>query len=153
MGAHLPITGSAHKKMEGFHMYTPPSARVSAAYRQVDLNSQVMSASPHGLIGLLFTELRACLAGARGAMERKDVTAKVRLISKTIRLLDEGLIAGLDMQAGGALAENLHKLYSYCLVRLTQANAQNDVAAIDEVLNALQPVMDGWSEIGNQART
>ena len=139
--------------MDGFRMYTPPSARVSAAYRQVDLNSQVMSASPHGLIGLLFTELRTCLVGARDAMARKDVTAKVRLISKASRLLDEGLIAGLDMRAGGALAENLHRLYSYCLVRLTQANAQNDVALIDEVLNVLRPVMDGWSEIGSQART
>lgn len=133
-------------------MYTPPSARASAAYRQVDLNTQVMSASPHGLIGLLFTELRACLKGARGAMERGDVTAKVRLITKANRLLDEGLISGLDMQAGGALAENLYKLYSYCLVRLTQANAQNDLAAIDEVVNALQPVMDGWSEIGTKVR-
>ncbi|RDD93916.1 flagellar export chaperone FliS [Acidovorax sp. BoFeN1] len=134
-------------------MYTPPSARVSAAYRQVDLSSQVMSASPHGLISLLFTELRTCLVGARDAVARKDVTAKVRLIGKASRLLDEGLIAGLDMRAGGALAENLHSLYSYCLVRLTQANAQNDAAVIDEVLKVLQPVMDGWTEIGNQART
>ena len=153
MRAHLPITGSANQEMEGFRMYTPPSARVSAAYRQVDLNSQVMSASHHQLIGLLFTELRTCLLVAKDAIERKDVTAKVRLISKAARLLDEGLICGLDMQAGGELAENLHKLYSYCLVRLTQANAQNDATAIDEVLNVLQPVMDGWSEIGNQART
>ena len=134
-------------------MYSHPSARASAAYRQVDLNSQVMSASPHQLIGLLFTELRTCLLVAKDAIVRKDVTAKVRFISKAARLLDEGLISGLDMQAGGALAENLQKLYSYCLVRLTQANAQNDATAIDEVLNVLQPVMDGWSEIGNQART
>ena len=101
----------------------------------------------------MFTELRTCLLVAKDAIERKDVTAKVRLISKAARLLDEGLICGLDMQAGGELAENLHKLYSYCLVRLTQANAENDATAIDEVLNVLQPVMDGWSEIGNQART
>ena len=153
MGRYLPITGSAHQEMEGFRIYSHPSARASAAYRQVDLNSQVMSASPHQLIGLLFTELRTCLLVAKDAIVRKDVTAKVRFISKAARLLDEGLISGLDMQAGGALAENLHKLYSYCLVRLTQANAQNDATAIDEVLNALQPVMDGWSEIGNQVHT
>jgi flagellar protein FliS len=58
------------------------------------------------------------------------------------------LIAGLDMRAGGELAANLHRLYSYCLLRLTQANAQGDAAIVDEVLRVLQPVMDGWNEIG-----
>lgn len=139
--------------MEGPRMYTPPSARASAAaYRQVDLNSQVLSASPHGLIGLLYAELSSCLVGAKGAIERGDVNSKVRLISKATRLLDEGLLAGLDMQAGGELAANLHRLYSYCLLRLTQANAQNDIAIVDEVLRVLQPVMNGWNEIGGQAR-
>ena len=133
-------------------MFTPPSARVSAAYRQVDLNSQVLSASPHGLIGLLYAELRSCLVGAKGAIERGDVNNRVRLISKATRLLDEGLLAGLDMRAGGELAANLHQLYSYCLLRLTQANAQGDIAIVDEVLRVLAPVIDGWSEIGGQAR-
>jgi len=133
-------------------MYIPHSARVSAAYRQVDLNSQVMSASPHGLICLLFKELQTCLVGAKAAIERKDVPGKVRLIGKAARLLDEGLIAGLDMRVGGELAANLHKLYSYCLMRLTEANAKNDVEAVDDVLRTLRPVMDGWAEIGGQAR-
>lgn len=137
--------------MEGSRMYTSPSARSSAAaYRQVDLNSQVLSASPHGLIGLLYAELRSCLISAKGAMERGDVPGKVRLIGKSMRLLDEGLLAGLDMQAGGELAANLHRIYSYCLLRLTQANARSDVAIVDEVLSVLQPVMDGWREIGSQ---
>ena len=78
--------------------------------------------------------------------------AKVRLIGKAGRLLDEGLLAGLDMQAGGELAANLHRLYSYCLLRLTQANAQSDAAIVDEVLRVLEPVMDGWNEIGGRAR-
>lgn len=132
-------------------MYTPPSARVSAAYRQVDVSSQVMSASPHGLIGLLFKELRSCLVGAKAAIERKDVALKVRLIGKASRLLDEGLIAGLDMRAGGELAANLHGIYTFCLMRLAQANATNGAEVIDEVLRVLQPVMDGWNQIGSSS--
>ena len=137
--------------MEGSSMYTPPSARVSAAYRQVDLNSQVLSASPHGLIGLLFNELRACLNGAIGAMQRKDVATKVRLITKASRLIDEGLMSSLDVSAGGELAANLQRLYSYSLMRLAQANAGNSVAIVEEVQQLLQPVMDGWNDIGGQA--
>ena len=73
--------------MEGSSMYTPPSARVSAAYRQVDLNSQVLSASPHGLIGLLFNELRACLNGAIGAMQRKGQRIGIARVFE--RIIDE----------------------------------------------------------------
>lgn len=138
--------------MEGNSMYTPPGARVSAAYRQVDLNSQVLGASPHGLIGLLFNELRTCLNGAIGAIQRKDVATKVRLISKASRLIDEGLMSSLDVNAGGELGANLQRLYAYCLMRLAQAQAGNSVAIVEEVLQVMQPVMDGWNEIGGQAR-
>lgn len=131
-------------------MFTPPGARVSAAYRQVDLNSQVLGASPHGLIGLLFKELLSCLNGAIGAMQRKDVASKVRLIAKASRLIDEGLMSSLDVKAGGELGANLQRLYSYSLMRLAQANAGNDVAIVEEVLQLLQPVADGWGEIGRQ---
>ncbi len=133
-------------------MYTSPGARASAIYRQVDLNSQVLGASPHGLIGLIFNELRSCLTGAVGAMERKDVAAKVRLITKASRLIDEGLMASLDVNAGGELGANLQHLYAYCLARLAQAHASNDAALVEGVLEVLRPVMDGWNEIGGQAR-
>lgn len=140
--------------MKGSPMYTSPGSRMSAAsaYQQVGVNSQVMGASPHGLISLLFAELRKCLLGAKAAMESKDVPLKVRLMAKSARLLDEGLMSSLDVQAGGELAGNLHRLYSYSLMRLAQANSSNNVAMVDEVLGLLQPVMDGWDEIGKQMR-
>ena len=138
--------------MKGLHMYTPPGARASAAaYRQVDLNSQVLSTSPHGLIGLLFKELRSCLQGAMAAIGRQDVAAKVRLIGKASRLIDEGLMSSLDVGAGGEVAANLQRLYSYCLLRIAHANARNDEAALQEVLTLLEPVIDGWSQIGTRA--
>ncbi len=80
------------KTMKGTAMYTSPSSRMSgaSAYQQVGVNSQVMGASPHGLISLLFAELRKCLVGAKAAMQSKDVPVKVRLMAKSARLIDEG---------------------------------------------------------------
>jgi len=137
-------------------MYPPQGFNGSsaAAYRQVDLNSQVLSASPHGLIGLLYADLYQCLIGAKTAIANADGVAKARLMNKSMRLLDEGLLAGLDMRAGGELAANLHRIYSWCLLRLAQAQTENGDkanAALDEILGALQPVMDGWSGIAAQA--
>lgn len=135
--------------MKGQHMFTPPGARASAAaYRSVNVDSQVLSTSPHGLISLLFKELQSSLQGLLAAIERKDVTAKVRLTERATRLMDEGLMSGLDVKAGGDVAANLQRLYSYCLLRIAQANAQNDATAIKEVLALLEPVIDGWQQIG-----
>ena len=84
-------------------MYTPPSARASAAYRQTDLSSQILGASPHALISLLFTELRTCLLRAAGAIERQDVQTKIWSLSKAARVLDEGLILRKGWNAGRLL--------------------------------------------------
>lgn len=131
-------------------MFTPASMRAAAAYRQVGVQSMVDGASPHQLISMLFDGLMGALNGARGAMERGDVTEKVRHIGKAVRILQEGLLAALDRQRGGEVAGNLSALYEYSVSRLTLANARSDVAIVDEVLSVLQPVMDGWREIGNQ---
>lgn len=132
-------------------MFTPPGARASAAaYRQVGVDSKVLGTSPHGLIGLLFDELRACLQGGAAAIERRDVATKVRLMAKAARLIDEGLMSSLDVNAGGAMAADLQRLYAFCLVRLAQANASNDAAAVRQVQALLDPVIDGWRLIGER---
>lgn len=132
-------------------MYTPPGNRArAAAYRQVDVSSQVLSASPHRLIELLYTELRSCLSGAEAAIVQGDTPAKLRLIGKAMRLIDEGLMAGLDMRHGGEIAANLNRIYAFCLLRLAEANVHNDRAIVHTVREILEPVMSGWSEIGKK---
>ena len=72
------------------------------------------------------------VAQARGAIRSGDIEAKCRAISRAVRIVDEGLRAGLDLSAGGTLAADLHELYAYVSLRLTQANLHNDEAALDE---------------------
>ena len=67
-----------------------------------------------------------------------------------MRILEEGLIAPLDMDKGGELAINLKNLYDYCVRRLIVANAKNDAAAIDEVIRLVEPVANGWKQINGQ---
>jgi flagellar protein FliS len=51
---------------------------------------------------------------------------KGRAIGRAVRIVDEGLRAGLNLEAGGRLASDLHELYGYLNLRLTQANLRND---------------------------
>lgn len=129
-------------------MFSSSGYGAANAYRQVGAHSGVESASPHQLIQMLFDGLFQSLNAARGSMERGEIEEKGRHISKSVRILQEGLVLGLDLEKGGELAANLKLLYDYSVAQLTKANIHNDVAIVEEVIKILQPVAQGWKEIG-----
>ncbi|RDI08142.1 flagellar export chaperone FliS [Comamonas sp. AG1104] len=130
-------------------MFSPANARAMSAYRQVGVQSMVDSASPQQLIKMLFDGLLASINAARGAIERGDISEKVRHIGKAVRILQEGLLGALDREKGGELAGNLASLYEYCTTQLTLANARNDARMVDEVAGLVSTVAQGWNEITN----
>lgn len=132
-------------------MFTPVSMRSANTYRSVGLETAVTGASPHQLVGLLFDALQQSLAAAKGAILSGDIAVKSRAIGRVVRILEEGLKAGLDVNKGGELAANLRSLYDYCIFKTTEANMLNDAVLIDEVIRLIEPVADGWSQIRGEA--
>lgn len=123
----------------------------AGAYRQVHVATGVASASSHGLIAMLFDGALGAIAEARGAIRKRDVIAKGRAIGKAVRIIDEGLSAALNLDAGGTLAADLRSLYTYINLRLTQANLNSDEAALDECARLIEPLRSGWSAIADHA--
>ena len=134
-------------------MFSSSGFNRANAYRQVGAHSGVENASPHALIQMLFEGLFQSLNAARGAMERGEIEEKGRHLGKAARILQEGLAAGLDLDKGGELAGNLKLLYDYSVKQLTHANVHNDVGLVEEVIGVLQPVAQGWKEIGPEGNT
>ena len=64
-----------------------------------------------------------------------------------MRIVDEGLKASLNLNAGGALAADLSALYAYVCQRLLQAQLSNDAAALDECRRLMQPLREAWASI------
>jgi flagellar protein FliS len=64
-----------------------------------------------------------------------------------VRILEEGLIAPLNLEEGGELAANLHNLYRYCVTQATLANVRNDVNGLEEVSRLIELVASGWKQI------
>ena len=131
-------------------MFTSISMRSANTYRSVGLETSVTGASPHQLVEMLFVALHQSLAAAKGAILSQDVATKSQAISRTIRILEEGLKAGLDVKKGGELAANLSRLYDYCIFKTTEANLRNDATMIDEVIRLIHPISDGWNQIRGQ---
>jgi len=101
---------------------------------------------------MLFDGWMEAVAQARGAMRARDVTGKGEAIGRAVRIIDEGLRAGLDLRAGGTLARDLNDLYGYLTMRLTWANLRNDEKALDECQRLMKPLQDAWAAIGPSVR-
>lgn len=121
--------------------------RASSMYSKVGLETDVLNASPHRLVALLFDGLSDAMVQARGAIEQGNVELKGRSLSRAVRILDEGLKAALKLDAG-PLARDLSDLYVYMCKQLTHANLHSDLAAVEECQRLLQPVRDAWHSIG-----
>ncbi len=131
-------------------MFTPVSARANAAYRTAGAEAQVQGANPHQLIGLVYDALLQALRQARVAMDRGDVVTKADRLGHAVRLIDEGLLAALNVEEGGDVAANLRGVYDYSMLRLTQANLRNDPAIVEEVIDLFVPVAQAWQQIAPQ---
>ncbi|QIR13982.1 flagellar export chaperone FliS [Shewanella aestuarii] len=116
------------------------------SYRKVSLDSEIAVASPHRIIQMMFAGALERLAQSRFAIERNDLQNKALYIGKAIGLIN-GLNSSLNMDAGGEIASNLNDLYEFMLVKITEANINNDVQAIDDVTAVLRIIKEGWDAI------
>jgi flagellar secretion chaperone FliS len=130
---------------------TPPSLKAAAAYRNVGLQTRAAQHDQYQLVVMMFEAVLESLVVARGAIEQKDVATKIQKIDKAIRIIQEGLRTSLDLDNGGELAANLANLYEYCVLRLTQANAANSTAMLEEVGNLIKPVAEAWKQLRSGA--
>ncbi len=128
-----------------------PRPSVAGMYRNVGAATAVDGASPHKLVSMLYQAVGNEIAAARGALQRGDIAEKCRAIGHAVRVVEEGLLVPLDLQAGGALAANLRDLYDYLVRRLTLANLRNDDAALAECSALARSLAEGWDAIGPQA--
>lgn len=122
-------------------------AQRSTLYTKIGLETDVHSASPHRLIAMLFDGAFDAMNQAAAAIQNGNIEMKTRALSRAVRIIDEGLGAGLNLEAG-PLALDLRDLYAYTCRRLLQANLHQDLAAIDDCRRVLGPLRDAWHAIG-----
>jgi len=128
-------------------MYTSVNMRSANAYRTVGVETAVAGANAHQLVGLLYQALTQSLGAAKLSMQAGDIPGKGKAIVRAVRLIEEGLKAGLNDAQGGEVAVNLRALYDYCILILTEANLRNDLKKVDEAIRLIQPVAQAWIDI------
>jgi flagellar protein FliS len=118
-------------------------------YHSTNLDAQTARASPVELVLLLTDGLLDELARARAHIVGQRYELKAASIDKCVEIIN-GLASSLDFEQGGEVVENLARLYDFCAARLHGAGIKMDPAMIDEVVQILTTIRQGW--LGVQAR-
>ncbi len=116
------------------------------AYQAISARSQLETASPHRLIGLLMERALDHLAASKGSIERGDSATKGEHIGRAIAIID-GLRASLDHEQGQEIAANLAALYDYMEERLLAAHVHNSAESINEIAYLLREIQQSWNQI------
>lgn len=122
------------------------------AYAKVAVESKVTAANPHQLITLLYDGAIEALTQARVHMSNKQIEGRNRLINKAISIINEGLLASLNLDSKTDIAMNLAGLYEYMTFTLVSANRTNNVKSLDEVMKLLGELRDAWVAIDPEKR-
>ena len=120
-------------------------ADAAAAYRR----NAILTASPEKIIKLLYD-------GAIGNLERSRLglvdpttsrSADVGIaLGKALSIIGE-LRAALDHDVGGDIAQNLDTLYEFSSDQISEANVSRTPEPIDNTLQVLRTLKEGWDGI------
>jgi flagellar secretion chaperone FliS len=129
----------------------PNSQSGANAYANVGVTTGAMGASPHKLVAMLYEGARRAIAQARMHLQMGNVAKRGEAVSKAIRIVESGLQAALNMEAGGEIAQRLNALYSYITRRLLEANIKKSEAMLIEVDGLLATLEKAWLSIAAEA--
>jgi flagellar protein FliS len=121
------------------------------AYKKGNLKQDISQADPHKLTFMLMQGSLDRMAYSKGCMERKDYEGKAEHLSRATAIL-MNLRDTLDMSTKGDFSNNLFALYDYMIQRLTDANVQNSLKIMDEVINLMLPIKTAWAQIPEAAK-
>ena len=109
---------------------------------------QVEGASPLELVLLTYDVLIKSLRLAKLAGDEKNMAAEATHLSRAMEALIE-LSTSLNLEDGGAIAENLASLYAYMSRRLLEGSTGDAAAAINEVLSLAGSLREGWQQLSD----
>lgn len=116
------------------------------AYHENGLVSDVESATPHGLITLLFNGAITRIQQAKRSIETGNIALKGESTGKAISII-EGLNSALDSRHDMELAAQLQNVYTYIAKRLLDANINNDLYALEEAEGLVRTLRQAWEEM------
>ncbi|WP_438821166.1 flagellar export chaperone FliS [Enterobacter chuandaensis] len=122
-------------------MYTKTG---NSAYTAVSLDSEIVGATPHQLIVLLYDGAINAMKRAEIYFQSGNIARRGEMISRAINIIDNGLRAGLDHEKGGKIAEELESLYEYISRTLLEANLNKSGENLPHLISLMTEMSETW---------
>jgi flagellar protein FliS len=113
--------------------------------------TQVQASSPLERVVLLYDGAIRFMDAAKDAIGRRDIPARRDALSRAHAIIGQ-LKSTLDMERGGDVAASLDRLYGFVTSRLLDAARLQDARPIDECLDILQTLREGWRTVAADAQ-
>lgn len=121
------------------------------AYKKGSLKQELSTADPHKITLMLMQGALEKMAMAKGCMERKEFEGKSQHLSRATAIVIN-LRDTIDLELKSEVGQNLYSLYDYIIQRLTDANIQNSLKIMDEVITLMLPIKNAWAQIPESAK-
>ena len=125
---------------------TASTVRATGLYRRLQHESRAAAADPIELVTMLYDELETAI-GVLGSMVRQGQRISATEPAHRARAILIGLDAGLDRDAGGAVAAALSRVYRSMRRKLDESVAQNDGEALADLLDGVMTVSAAWRQL------
>jgi flagellar protein FliS len=118
------------------------------AYRQLS----VQSATPIGLVVMLYDGAIAALQQAITAIEARDISKKCTQLNRALAIILQ-LEGTLNFEAGGEVAQTLKGLYTHARGQMLKANIDNSPEILRPLVERLSAVREAWYEADHRPPT
>lgn len=115
-------------------------------YKKVEAQTAAEFTTPHRLIQMLLAGAIEKVQLAKEHMQQGETVLKGNQISWAISIID-GLRMSLDKDSNNEISENLDALYEYMGRRLLEANMNDSVDTLDEVVGLLMEIKSAWDSV------
>jgi flagellar protein FliS len=115
------------------------------AYKNTEITTSVSSASTNELILLVYDRVLENLR--RGKIELENNRPGIEEFTVANELINLGLLASLDDQKGGEIAQNLRNIYLWAMHSIIDARLSKSYEKVEEIINVLNNLRQAWEFI------
>ncbi len=114
--------------------------------------SQVETADQLSLILMLYDRAILLLEKAKNEISEKNYEEKHHYLTKASNIVYE-LLASLDIDKGGEIADSLSRLYRFVIREILDADTNLNIKALDMVITTLSELRTSWEGIKDDPNT
>jgi flagellar protein FliS len=118
------------------------NTRAAKMYAENNTHTSVISADSGQIIVLVYERIFDHLKVGKLALENGQYA--IESFTKAHDLIQQGLLACLDYEAGVEVAQNLGAIYEWSLREIIAARTDRSAQRIQEVMDVLQPLYEAW---------